>query len=233
MVKSTSNKIIASVLIIAAFIPFLILGFVGNAAGFDTTLGLLAVIIGPVLSVGAAWQILKWQGAGWRDIGLAKPKNWIRTVLLALSAFVGAVAIVMVVQIVAENLPGLSVDPIDQSRFDSLVGNVPFLIISLLGAWTTIAFGEEMLFRAFFISRVERLFTSPRFGSAFAVVAGGIVFGMTHFLEGPVGIVSNGAFGLLFGIIYLRSQRNLWITIIAHGLLNTIRFILVFTGNTG
>jgi membrane protease YdiL (CAAX protease family) len=37
----------------------------------------------------------------------------------------------------------------------------------------------------------------------------------------------------LFGIIYLRSQRNLWITIIAHGLLNTIRFILVFTGNTG
>ena len=56
---------------------------------------------------------------------------------------------------------------------------------------------------------------------------------MTHLVEGPVGIVSNGSFGLLFGVIYLRTGRNLYVTIIAHGLLNTVRFIAVFAGATG
>ena len=231
--NSASNKVLTSAVVVAAFIPFLVLGAMGNAAGFDSALGLLAVILGPVLSVGVAWQVLRWQGTGWREIGLARPRSWPRTVLLALTAFLGAVVIIVLVQIVAENLPGLEAEPIDQSRFDSLVGNVPFLITSLLGAWTTIAFGEEMLFRAFFISRVAGLFPTPRFGSTFAVAAGGVVFGVTHFLEGPVGIVSNGSFGLLFGVIYLRTQHNLWVTIIAHGLLNTVRFILVFAGATG
>jgi membrane protease YdiL (CAAX protease family) len=62
------------------------------------------------------------------------------------------------------------------------------------------------------------------------VLGSGFLFGLVHFAEGPMGLVSNGAFGLLFGWIYLKSGRNLWITIIAHGLLNTLRFVLVFSG---
>ena len=226
-----ANKVVISALVVAVFIPFVVLGAVGNAAGFATALGLSAVILGPVLSVAVAWKVLRWQGTGWREIGLATPKSWPRTALLALAAFLGAVVIITLVQIVGENLPGT--EPVDQSRFDPLVGSVPFLITSLLGAWTTIAFGEEMLFRAFFISRVAGMFASQRFGSTFAVAAGAVLFGVTHFLEGTVGIVSNGSFGLLFGVIYLRTRRNLWVTIIAHGLLNTVRFILVFAGATG
>ena len=63
---------------------------------------------------------------------------------------------------------------------------------------------------AFFISRVAGIFASPRFGSVFAVAAGGVVFEVTHFLEGPVSIFSSGSFGLLFGVIYLRTGHNLW-----------------------
>ena len=142
----------------------------------------------------------------------------------------GALFVIVLVQNVGA---GLGAEPIDETRFDSLEGSIPFLIVSLLGAWTTISFGEEMLFRAFFISRVMELIASPRFGATVAVISGGVVFGVTHFAEGSVGIVSNGAFGVLFGAIYVRTGRNLWVTIIAHGLLNTLRFILVFAGATG
>ena len=38
------------------------------------------------------------------------------------------------------------------------------------------------------------------------------------------------AFGGLFGWIYLSSGRNLWITIVGHGLLNTLRFSLLYYG---
>ena len=188
------------------------------------------MIIGPVISVGVAWQILRWQGTGWTEVGLAAPKSWLRTAVYALGALVGALFVIVLVQNVGA---GLGAEPIDETRFDSLEGSIPFLIVSLLGAWTTISFGEEMLFRAFFISRVMELIASPRFGATVAVISGGVVFGVTHFAEGSVGIVSNGAFGVLFGAIYVRTGRNLWVTIIAHGLLNTLRFILVFAGATG
>ena len=36
--------------------------------------------------------------------------------------------------------------------------------------------------------------------------------------------------GVLFGAVYLTSGRNLWVTIAAHGLLNTVRFTLLFVG---
>jgi len=106
-------------------------------------------------------------------------------------------------------------------------GNLPFVILAIILAWTTIAFGEEMFFRSFLITRIID-FTTIKPGPA--VLIAGVIFGVVHFAEGPLGILSNGTFGVLFGWIYLRSGRNLWITIIGHGLINTLRFILLYLG---
>lgn len=67
-------------------------------------------------------------------------------------------------------------------------------------------------------------------GQGVAVLIAGAIFGVVHFAEGPIGVLSNGAFGLLFGWIYTRRGRNLWITIIGHGLINTLRFSLLYAG---
>jgi hypothetical protein len=107
---------------------------------------------------------------------------------------------------------------------------VPFLLLMLTLAWTIIAFGEEMIYRAYIINRLGDVFGYEKVGLVLAVITSGVIFGLAHFAEGPVGLLTNGAFGLLFGWIYLKSGRNLWITIIAHGLLNTLRFVLVFAG---
>lgn len=63
-------------------------------------------------------------------------------------------------------------------------------------------------------------------GYVLAIIVGALV----HFAEGPVGILSNGSFALLFGWIYLKSDRNLWITCIGHGLINSLRFMLLYGG---
>lgn len=67
-------------------------------------------------------------------------------------------------------------------------------------------------------------------GQGWAVLIAGVIFGVVHFAEGPIGILSNGALGILFGWIYIRCSRNLWITIIGHGLINTLRFSLLYAG---
>ena len=56
------------------------------------------------------------------------------------------------------------------------------------------------------------------------------LFSLAHFAEGPMGLVTNGVFGLVLGASYLLSGRNLWVTIIAHGLANTLRFVLLYLG---
>ena len=118
----------------------------------------------------------------------------------------------------------------DITRFNPLQGNLPLLLISVVLAWTTIAFGEEMMYRAFLINQLGEVFQSSKLRWALALIVSSVFFGIVHFYQGPLGIMLTGLTGFVFGVIYLRSSRNLWVTIIAHGLVNTLSFVLIFYG---
>ncbi|MAG37044.1 MAG: hypothetical protein CL878_12480 [Dehalococcoidia bacterium] len=219
--------------ILAVFAPLVALGYVGTRVGNGTLLGGLIITLGYLLSVVIASRVLAVAGTGWRELGLAWPRSWPRTALLGSGAMVGAVLVIVAVQMLGVNLPGMEVAPVDASRFDVLTGNLPLFLLMVVLAWTTIAFGEELLFRAYLISRLLAVFQPTRARWVLAPLGSAVLFGLAHYVEGPLGIASNGAFGLLFGLIYLRTGRNLWVTIIGHGLLNTLRFALVFAGVAG
>lgn len=225
-----SGVVIDLILVIA---PILVLGIIGTGLGLETFEGIIVINLGYVFSILLGSWVLKRRSSSWREIGLARPVSWSKTILYGIFAFISAVFVITFVETLVVNIPGLNLAPPDISRFDVLEGNLTFLIFALAGAWTTIAFGEEMFYRAFLVTRLNLVFSSIKFSRALAIVVGGVVFGLAHFAEGPAGIASNGAFGILFSWIYLRSKQNLWITIIAHGLLNSIRFVAVFYGVTG
>jgi hypothetical protein len=210
--------------------PVIVLGAVGNVVGLSTLAGGAIVNLGYVLMIIFGGLILKRQSSSWREIGLGRPASWLKTALFGVGAFVTAVVVFLVMQTIAVvflTALGLAPSEIDQSRFNQIEGNLPLFILMMILAWTTIAFGEELFYRAFLITRMID-FTS--IGQGLAILIAGIIFGVVHFAEGPVGILSNGAFGVLFGWIYVRSGRNLWITIIGHGLINTLRFTLLYVG---
>ena len=210
--------------------PVVVLGAVGNVVGLSTMAGGAIINMGYVLMIIMGARLLKGQGSNWSEIGLRAPESWLRTVLYGVGAFVAAVVVFVAMQTVAVGLLtalGVTLPEIDQSRFNEIEGNLPFFILLLTLAWTTIAFGEELFYRAFLITRMSD-FTA--IGPGLAILIAGILFGAAHFAEGPLGILSNGAFGMLFGWIYVRSGRNLWITIMGHGLINTLRFTLLYVG---
>ena len=218
--------------ILLVAIPIIILGTIGNLVGLSTLAGGLIINLGYVLAIIFGALILKRQDSGWHKLGLAKPASWFKTILLGIGAWVGAVVVFVTIQITAFGILtalGLAPSEVDQSRFNPIVGNLPLFILMLVLAWTTIAFGEELFYRAFLITR---LVNHTAIGQGFSILISGILFGAVHFAEGPVGILSNGAFGILFGWIYVKSKRNLWITIIGHGLINTLRFVLLYIGAT-
>jgi len=57
-----------------------------------------------------------------------------------------------------------------------------------------------------------------------------IIFGFGHFYKGPAGILDSTYSGLVLGGVYLLSGRNLWTSILAHGLSDTFAVVVLFMG---
>jgi membrane protease YdiL (CAAX protease family) len=182
--------------ILVAFLPILVLGGLGTWLGTDTFLGGMIVTLGYALSILVATFVLKSRGSSWQDIGLARPGSWPRTVLLSIGALAALFIMTIALQIVALNLPWIEVPPVDQSRFNPLDGNLVVFLLLVVLAWTTIAFGEEMFYRAFLITQLGDVFQKSKLGTALALIASSIIFGFAH-------VVDRGSKHLLHG-------SNIW-----------------------
>ncbi len=215
---------------LVTFLPIIVLGTIGTILGGGTPLGVTIIHLGYALSILVAYVVLKRRGTGWREIGLARPKSWLRTALLGLGTAFVTIVMILVVQNIALNLPGAEVAEADISRFNPLEGNLPLLLTSVFLAWTAVTFGEEMMYRAFLINQFGNLFQNVKLRWVLSLIFSSVFFGLVHFYQGPLGIVLTGLTGLVFGAIYMWSGRNLWVTIIAHGLMNTLTFVLIFFG---
>lgn len=227
----TSDKRGHLIGILAVFVPFVIVGLIGESLGTDTSFASgLVITLTYLLGMVIATAVLKAQGSGWQEIGLARPKSWPKTIVKALGALVAVVAAMIIVQIILANIPGLALQPSDQSDYNPLTGNLPMFLVLVVAAWTSVAFGEEMLFRAFLTVSLAGALGNLKARWALALAGSSLMFGLAHFSWGPAGMIETFVMGFVLGFIYLRSGRNLWITIIAHALANTIKFSLIYAG---
>jgi membrane protease YdiL (CAAX protease family) len=94
--------------------------------------------------------------------------------------------------------------------------------------WTIVAFGEEMVFRGYLMNRIADLVGRSRTGWASALIGSSLIFGLAHGYQGLAGIISTAEVGLLLGILYLISKRNLWINIVCHGAFDSISLIAMY-----
>jgi len=217
--------------ILAVFLPFVTVALIGDSLGTDISFASALVInLAYLLAILIATVVLKSQGSGWRTLGLARPKSWPKTILMALGALLALIAALLGFQIILMNIPGLALQPSDQSQYNPLTGNLPMFLSAVAVAWTMVAFGEEMLFRAFLIAGLAGLFPNLKARWGLALAGSSLLFGLGHYDWGLAGIIETTIVGLILGWIYLRSGQNLWVTIIAHALINTLKFSLIYAG---
>jgi membrane protease YdiL (CAAX protease family) len=58
-------------------------------------------------------------------------------------------------------------------------------------------------------------------------VAVNLVFGLSHFNQGPTGIFENFLDGMILGALYLACGRKLAVPIVAHGITDTLDLLLI------
>lgn len=174
------------------------------------------------------WIMLRLRGERWSEIGFARPDSFGRSI------FVGALAgVLMELFAVYVTTPLISsffgVEP-NYSELKDIRGNLLLLFIFIGLSWTLAAFGEEICFRGFLMKRLAQVFGESRVASLAALLLSSILFGWGHTEQGVSGWIQEGWSGLILGVLFLCAKRNLVVPIVAHGISNTLAFILIYFG---
>lgn len=185
------------------------LGFWGNA------------LFKSISTVGLATLLLYLRKQSWRDLGVTKPKHFGRLVMITGATLAGTVITMILFQMfIADSLPNGS-----GSVVESVVSNAETTFTSVITIMTFVwieSMLEELQDRGFSLNRFESLFSKIPFSTALAVLMQAAIFGFRHSYDLSERSITTGLIGLVFGIAYVISGRNLWPLIIAHIILNTV-----------
>jgi membrane protease YdiL (CAAX protease family) len=91
----------------------------------------------------------------------------------------------------------------------------------------TIRFFEEIIFRGFLINSISSLIPQKK-GLLIAIIISSIIFGYLHSYQGVSGQILTGITGLFLCILYVKTNKNLWLCILTHGCINTISLTVLY-----
>jgi len=171
------------------------------------------------------WISLRLRGLRWRDVGLARPPSWRRA--LAVGALAGIVLELVSTFVTVPLLSHFTGKPPDLSDFRPLVGNLKLVLLFLVPLWLG-SFAEEVAYRGYLVNRFADLGGRSSWSWLPAVVAVGALFGWSHGGQGLTGMVQEGFAGVVLGLLYLASGRNLIVPGVAHAASNTLAFVLIY-----
>jgi hypothetical protein len=175
-----------------------------------------------------AWVSLRIRGLRWRDVGLSRYRNWRTTLLLGMG---GGILLELIELFVSQPLLiRITGKPPDLSDFFAVQGDIKLTAAALALTWTLAAFGEEMVWRAYLMDRVAGLGNHSRVAWAISLVLVNCAFGYAHSYQGITGIIDEAFMGALLGVFYLATDCNLSVSIVAHGVGDTIDVLLLFLG---
>jgi membrane protease YdiL (CAAX protease family) len=174
------------------------------------------------------WISLRQRGLTWRDVGLARPRNW--ALALGLGLLFGLCMEGLELFVTQPLLAKFLGAQPDFSAFQRLHGNVKLFFISILFAWTFAAFGEEMVWRGYLMNRVAGLI-SRRGAWTASLILVNTVFGLAHAYQGATGVLDEAIMGAILGLVYLACRRNLAVPIVAHGVADSVDALLFFVGH--
>jgi membrane protease YdiL (CAAX protease family) len=173
-----------------------------------------------------AWISLRLRGLRWRDVGFRIYRNWGRTLVIGILAGLGIELLeLFCTQPLLARLIGKMPD---LSAFRLVAGNLKWLSISLAFTWTLFAFGEEFIYRGYLMNRIAALAGRTHSGWTITLTLASLIFGLAHFRQGITGVSENFIDGMILGAIYLRLRCNLAVPIVAHGVTDTVDFLLIF-----
>jgi CAAX protease family protein len=175
-----------------------------------------------------AWVSLRLRKLRWKDVGLRFTESWLKTLVLGVS--VGIAMELLELFVTQPLLARLLGKMPDLSEVEAVRHNPTMLLVGLALTWTLAAFGEEMVYRGYMMSRLAEVLRGTRWAWVVSLILVNLLFGAAHMDQGMTGMIENAIDGMLLGMLYLGSKKSLAAPIIAHGVTDTIDLVLLFLG---
>lgn len=180
------------------------------------------------IAVVTIFILFRWKKVSIKYLGLFNPKNWMKTIFIGLvmGIFIQAFGIYVLSPIrewmgIVQEVP---------AAYAVIEGNNSKLIIYLVVAWTTAGFGEELIYRSFFLGQFVSVFENIKNKWILSLIISSIIFGFLHFNNGIDAIIGTTVTGFIIGLIYLNTGRNIWAAYVTHAVANTVGFLIIYSG---
>ena len=206
-------------------------------SGFELALG-AAIVIGynvfhvipnevPILVV-LGLLSARLRNGGFSALGFKRPTSWMRVILIALGAAALRIALAaIVIDPLTERIWPPAVAP---AGVAAITGNTMEALRWLAIVWSFAAFGEEIAYRGYLLTRAADLGQRTNFAYWVGMIFVSVLFGIGHYYKGPAGMVDSGFAGAILGAAYLMSGRNLWTSILAHGFIDSFGVTMLYFG---
>ena len=189
------------------------------------------LLAGLTLSTLLAWRMLQLQSLTWKNVGFSIPENRIN---MTVKVLISLILLFPFSYFSRKWITAwLNIEP-NLDNFKVVEGNFSGLILGLIVAWIFGAFMEEFLFRGFLLNAFQKLFKNYKLSSnvswIFAIIITSAFTGIGHAYQGVTGMLVAGLIAIMYSITYLITKKNLWSSILTHGIYDTVALSLVYWG---
>jgi hypothetical protein len=171
---------------------------------------------------------MRTRNISWKDLGLHKPENLKKTLLISIGILIATVLSIMLFHMIKDFLPFLTEQEVSEggssSKFGDLKGNWSHFFLIIFFIWVE-SMLEELLDRGFLMNWIEKFFSMTSYATVIAVLLQAVIFGFRHSNDLSERSITVGLIGLIMGIAYVKFGRNLWPLIIAHCILNSMSMV--------
>lgn len=120
--------------------------------------------------------------------------------------------------------------PIDYSFFKEITKDLKTFIISLILILIGSGFGEEIIFRGYFMRQFLKFFGKSKISIALSIVLITAFFGFMHSGQGITGQIVTFVIGSLIALIFYLRKYDLWFVCSVHCFFNTIALTSIYFG---
>ncbi len=191
------------------------------------SLDYLEMIIATLIVILASF--IQFKSKIWASLGFKKSNLNIKNILL-IAPLIAIILFGIYYFFLIPIVSYITGQPLNFSGFDSLKGNITYMLIALPFIWISAGFCEEVVWRGYFMKQFIRFFGDGKLSLFINIILFGILFGYLHSYQGITGQIITGIIGSLLAFIFQKCNHNIWLNIAIHGFFDTVALLTLYFG---
>jgi len=174
--------------------------------------------------LGVAFLILRGSKFDWARFGIGRKisgKTVLKSLLITLVLF-------FVFSTIIDPMLEAWLGEYDLSSVEDIRGNLVGYIILMIIMWVFAAFGEEFLFRGYYMKALAELLGNNNKAWILSAIITSLYFGISHIYQGLTGVVAVFLWSLTISLIFNRNRNNLLLLVLIHGFYDSIGITFIF-----